>query len=111
MERVERLPSATVDAAVDGEWSFAQTLRHLVMATDVWLGKAILEREQPFHPLGVPYAEYEADGYDTSVFTTDVPTYDEVLEVRAGRMGMVRDFIAGRRRRGPGGAPGPPLGP
>ena len=80
---------------MDGEWSFAQTLRHLVMATDVWLGKAILEREQPFHPLGQPNAEYATDGYDTSIFTTDVPSYDEVLAVRAERMGMVRDFIAG----------------
>ena len=57
LARVDALPSGVVDASVDGEWSFAQTLRHLVMATDVWLGKAILEREQPFHPLGLPNAE------------------------------------------------------
>lgn len=95
LDRVESLPVGIVDEAVDGEWSFAQTLRHLVMATDVWLGKAILGREQPFHPLGQPNAEYATDGYDTSVFTTRVPTYDEVLAVRAERMGMVRDFIAG----------------
>jgi hypothetical protein len=95
VERLEGLPAGVVDESVDGEWSFAQTLRHLVMATDVWLGKAILEREQPFHPLGLPYAEYASDGYDTSIFTTDVPSYDEVLAVRAERMGMVRHFIAG----------------
>lgn len=95
LERVASLPAGLVDESVDGEWSFAQTLRHLVMATDVWLGKAILGREQPFHPLGQPNAEYATDGYDTSVFTTAVPTYDEVLAVRAERMGMVRDFIAG----------------
>ena len=94
LERVAALPAGIVDESVDGEWSFAQTLRHLVMATDVWLGKAILEREQPFHPLGQPNAEYATDGYDTSVFTTRVPSYDEVLAVRAERMGMVRDFVA-----------------
>ena len=42
-----------VDVSVAGEWSFAQTLRHLVLATDMWLGKAVLEIEQPFHPLGL----------------------------------------------------------
>jgi len=29
-----------------------------------------------------------------SIFTTATPSYAEVLEVRAGRVGMVRDFIA-----------------
>ena len=52
LERVAAMPAGTVDVSVGGEWSFAQTLRHLVMATDMWLGRAILEIEQPFHPLG-----------------------------------------------------------
>ena len=63
----------TVDVSVDGEWSFAQTLRHLVLATDTWLGRAILGVEQPFHPLGQPYAEYEMDGFDMSIFTASTP--------------------------------------
>ncbi len=29
-----------------------------------------------------------------SVFTTTTPSYDEVLEARAGRVAMVRDFLA-----------------
>ena len=94
LARVAAMPEGTVDISVDGEWSFAETLRHLAMATDVWLGKAILELEQPFHPLGLPYAEYASDGFDTSIFTADVPTYDEVLTVRAQRVEMVRDFLA-----------------
>jgi hypothetical protein len=67
------MPPATVDVSVDGEWSFAQTLRHLVMATDTWLGRAILEREQPLHPLGQPNVEYGTDGNDMSIFTTGTP--------------------------------------
>ena len=94
LERVAAMPAGTVDVSVDGEWSFAQTLRHLVMATDTWLGRAILGIEQPYHPLGQPNAEYETDGYDMSVFTTATPSYAEVLEVRAGRVAMVRDFLA-----------------
>ncbi len=43
-------PAGTVDVSVDGEWSFAQTLRHLVLATDMWLGRAVLQIEKSFHP-------------------------------------------------------------
>ncbi len=94
LERVAAMPAGTVDVSVDGEWSFAQTLRHLVMATDTWLGRAILEVEQPYHPIGQPNAEYATDGHDMSVFTTVTPSYTDVLEVRAGRVAMVRDFLA-----------------
>jgi len=94
LEVVASMPPAAVDVSVNGEWSFAQTLRHLVMATDVWLGRAVLGAEQPFHPIGQPNAEYETDGNDLSVFSTTTPTYEEVLAVRAGRVAMVRDFLA-----------------
>ncbi|WP_289032937.1 DinB family protein [uncultured Arsenicicoccus sp.] len=95
LARAAAMPPGTVDVSVGGEWSFAQTLRHLVMATDTWLGRAILEVEQPYHPLGQPNDEYELDGYDMSVFTIETPTYAEVLAVRADRVAMVRDFVAG----------------
>ena len=94
LERVAAMPAGTADVSVDGEWSFAQTLRHLIMATDAWLGRAILGIEQPFHPIGEPNLEYETDGNDMSVFATDTPSYAGVLEVRAGRVAMVRDFLA-----------------
>lgn len=64
------------------------------MATDTWLGRAILEIEQPYHPAGQPNFEYEPDGYDMSVFSTAAPAHAEVLEVRAVRVVMVRDFLA-----------------
>jgi hypothetical protein len=82
LERVAPMPAGTVEKSVGREWSFAQTLRHLVMATDTWLGRAILEIEQPYHPIGQPNAEYETDGNDMSIFTTVTPSYAEVLEVR-----------------------------
>ncbi|WP_088318602.1 DinB family protein [Kineosporia sp. R_H_3] len=94
VDRAASMPAGTVDVSVDGEWSFAQTLRHLVMATDVWLRRAVLEVEQPYHPLGQPNVEFEADGNDMSVFSTEVPSFAEVLEARAGRVAMVRDFLA-----------------
>lgn len=94
LDRAATMPPGTVDVRVDGEWSFAQTLRHLVMATDTWLRGAVLGVEQPYHPIGQPNDEYALDGHDPSVFADGTPPYDEVLEVRAGRVAMVRDLLA-----------------
>ncbi len=94
LDRVASMPPGTVDVSVGGEWSFAQTLRHLVLATDAWLGRSILEIEQPFHPIGQADAGFGEDGHDLSIFTTVIPAYAEVLEVRAGRVKMVDDFLA-----------------
>jgi hypothetical protein len=58
LERVAAMPDGTVDVSVDGEWSFAQTLRHLIMATDVWLTGVIQGVERPYHPIGLPYTEW-----------------------------------------------------
>lgn len=107
LERASAMPAGTVDASVDGEWSLAQTLRHLVMATDTWLGRAILGREKPFHPAGLPDDSGSA-AYDEGDFTAEPPTFAEVLEARADRQAMVRDHIAsltpadlGEERRNP----------
>jgi hypothetical protein len=94
LERVAAMPASAVDVSVGGEWSFAQTLRHLVLATDMWLGRAILEIEQPFHSVGLRHVGAEPDGFDTSIFATATPSYAEVLEARASRVAMVRDFLA-----------------
>ena len=94
LARVAAMPPDTVEISVNGEWSFAQTLRHLVMATDVWLRRTVLNVPNPLHPIGQPHAEYAADGYDMSVFSATAPTFAEVLTVRADRVAMVRDFIA-----------------
>lgn len=94
VDRALSMPPGAVDVSVDGEWSFAQTVRHLAFATDTWLGKSVWRLPQPFHPLGQPHAEYETDGYDMSIFAVEQPTFDEVLQVRAERQAMMRDFLA-----------------
>jgi len=66
----------------------------------VWLGRAILQREQPFHPLGMADASAGEWGLDLSVFTTRTPTFGEVLEARADRVAMVRDHLATITRDG-----------
>jgi hypothetical protein len=93
LERVAALPPEVVDVSVDGEWSLAQTLRHLVMATDTWLRGAVLRIDHPYHPIGQPHTEYYAD-HDPTVFTTRAATWAEVLDVRADRVAMMREYLA-----------------
>ncbi len=92
---VAATPHDLVDAHVEDEWSLAQTLRHLVLATDAWLRGGILRVEQPFHEIGQIFTGAAETGFDTSIFREDVPSYDEVLGVRAERQRMVTDFLAG----------------
>lgn len=93
-ETVEATPPEMVDAHIDDEWSLAETLRHLVLATDAWLRGAILREPQPFHEIGLIFTGAEAMGFDMSIFRADPPTFDEVLAGRADRQRMVDDFLA-----------------
>jgi uncharacterized protein YciI len=94
IERARRLPPELLHARVDGEWSFIETLRHLVMATDAWVLRAFLGRPSPFHPLGLPHTEMgEVPGVPNDPDAR--PSLDEILAVRAERMGIVREVMAG----------------
>ena len=93
-DRVETMPDGTVETSVDGEWSFAQTLRHLVFATDAWLGHSVLGRERPFHPWGLCYAGYRSRVAALGVDVDATPSYEEVRKIRADRVALVRDFLA-----------------
>jgi DinB superfamily/Pentapeptide repeats (8 copies) len=95
-ERVNGMPAGTVDVSVDGEWSLAQTLRHLVFATDGWLG-AIRGEARPFHPWGMPFSELEefaGPSTDLGIDPDAAPSYEEVLALRADRVGRVSGFLA-----------------
>lgn len=87
-------PPELVDAQVEDEWSLAQTLRHLVLATDAWLRGDILKVEQPFHEIGQIFTGAAEMGFDMSVFRAEPPAYEEILAVRAERQQMVTDFLA-----------------
>ena len=53
LERAKALPAASLDVSVDEEWSYLQTLRHLVFATDRWITGPVLEDPNPWHPLAI----------------------------------------------------------
>jgi DinB superfamily/Pentapeptide repeats (8 copies) len=95
LARVERMPPAVPGRSVAGEWSLAQTLRHLVFATDGWLRDAILGVEHAFHPLGQPFSEFGTDGpRRLGIDLAADPPFSDVLELRGGRQAMVRDYLA-----------------
>jgi len=87
-------PRHLVDVHVEDEWSLAQTLRHLIIATDAWLRGGILRIRQPFHEIGQIFSGAGEMGFDLSIFRVDPPAYEEVLAVRAERQQLVTDFLA-----------------
>ena len=80
-----------VHESVNGEWSFVQTIRHLVMAMDKWFTAPILGGT--FHPIGLPNTgsvDFPWPGLDDS----STPSLAEALEVRADRATRFRDYLA-----------------
>jgi len=79
---------------VDGEWSFIETLRHLVFATDAWVRRAILGDPAPWDPLDLPNDGNPGEpGIPNDREAR--PSLDEVLALRADRMATVRQVLAG----------------
>jgi hypothetical protein len=91
---VEGTPTDLVDVRVVNEWSLAQTLRHLILATDAWLRGGILRMEQPLHEIGQIFTGADEMGLDMSIFRVDPLAYEEILAVRADRQQLVTDFLA-----------------
>lgn len=93
VERARTLPPELLDERVDGEYSFIETLRHLIFATDAWVLRAVLGDPAPYSPLGLPHDEMEpmpgVIPWDRSVR----PSLDEVLSVRRERAVAVRQLL------------------
>jgi DinB superfamily/Pentapeptide repeats (8 copies) len=94
VERARRLDPELLHESVDGEWSFIETLRHLVFATDSWVRRGILGDPAPWDPLDLPWDEMP----DTPGVPRDRdvrPSLDTVLALRRDRMATVRQVIGG----------------
>jgi hypothetical protein len=92
--RARTLDPALLHESVNGEWSFIETLRHLVFATECWVVRAMHGVAQPWGPLSLPWDEMP----DVPWVTRDRevrPSLDEVLALRADRMALVRREIDG----------------
>ena len=95
LDRVRRLPEVKLHERVNGEWSFVETQRHLLMAGDAWIGNAVLEEDAPYHPLGLPGGGTPAEASAKLLgLTLDaIPTLDEVLAPRLARLATMRRVV------------------
>ncbi len=97
IERARRLAPGLLHERVDGEWSFIETLRHLVFATDAWVKRAMLGDRSPYDALDLPHTDMPDDPSVPSVpCDRDArPALEEVLALRAERTAVVREVLAG----------------
>jgi DinB superfamily len=94
--RARRLPEPVLHEQVNGEWSFVQTQRHLVLVTDCWLRRMVKGMAHPYHAWGLagPWLtrprrwglEPDAD-----------PSLDQVLDLRRERMDEVSQVVTGTK--------------
>lgn len=90
LARAESLPEPRLHESVGGEWSFVQTLRHVVFAMDKWFTVPILGGS--FDPIGLPNSgsvDFPWPGLDQSL----TPTFAEALAVRRDRAGRFREHL------------------
>ena len=90
VSRALALPEARLHESVNDEWSFVQTLRHLVFAMDKWFTAPILGKG--FHPIGLPNSgsvDFPWPGLDYDLR----PSVSEALTVRADRATGFRDYL------------------
>jgi hypothetical protein len=91
--RARRMDPELLHRRVNGEWSFIETLRHLVFATDLLVNRAILGQPSPWDPLDLP-ADERPDEPGIPRDRDARPSLDQVLALRADRMATVRDVLA-----------------
>ncbi len=86
----ESLPEPSLHESVGGEWSFVQTLRHVVFAMDKWFTVPIVGGS--FDPIGLPNSasvDFPWPGLDQSL----TPTLSEALAVRRDRVRQFREYL------------------
>ncbi len=93
VSRAQAMPGRLLFERVDDEWSFVETLRHLILATDCWLRRMVKGIEHPYHPWGLA-GSWLTDPLCWGVDPSANPSLDEVLGVRRERMGEVKRTIA-----------------
>jgi hypothetical protein len=103
-ENVEAFWHGTVDDAVgrkremlgervNGEWSFLETLRHLIFVTDAWIGDVVLERTSAYDPIGLP-PDFITNGAELGLDLDARPSVERVLAGRERGMTLVRQTIS-----------------
>ncbi len=102
VEWARSLPEEILHQRVDDEFSFVETLRHLLFATDAWVRRAVRGEDEPFHAIAraFPFEEgtWSREGtVPWSVVGIDItadPSLDEVLAARDENFAMIRSTLA-----------------
>lgn len=94
LDRAAAMPAGSVEQQVDGEWSLAQTLRHLVFAVDGWLRHGLEGLDGAFSPIGLPFSEYDDEAAALGVDVAATPPFPEVRAAWADRSAQVRAHYA-----------------
>jgi DinB superfamily/Pentapeptide repeats (8 copies) len=91
IEQARQLTPAQRHESVDGQWSFVQTLRHLVFAMDKWFSLPILA-VSAFDPIGLPNSgsvDFDWPGLDRGA----EPSFEHVLSVRAAAAARFGEYL------------------
>src|SRR5258706_5474456 len=91
-QRANALPESTLRERVDGEWSFLETLRHLIFVTDLWISGTVLGRTNQFHSFGMP-PSFITDPAPYHIDLTADPGFEPVTAAREERMDVVRALV------------------
>lgn len=94
LTRARGLPEGALHERVDSEWSFLETLRHLVFCVDAWVSRAVLGEPSPYWVAGVLHDEHDPS-QPLPVDPDADPGLDEVLAARAERWAVVDRVMAG----------------
>ncbi len=90
--RASRLPEETLHRSVNGEFSFVQTLRHLVFAIDKWFTVPILGGG--FDPMGLPNTG-SIDFPWPAIDRDADPSFADVLAARRDRAVHFTEYLTG----------------
>jgi hypothetical protein len=108
VQRARGLSPEALHESVGGEWSFIETLRHLVFATDSWVNRAILGDPSPWDALGLPWGGMP----DTPGVPNDGPPGARHRAGPSGRANVDGPIVCrGPDRRDAGGGDGARRGP
>jgi len=90
LDLANEFPEDKLHESVNGEWSFVETLRHLVFAMDKWFTSPVLG--EAFDPMGLPNTgsrDYPWPSLDYDL----KPSLAEAVAARADRATKFRDFL------------------
>lgn len=87
-ERAGALPPSLLHERVGGEYSFVETQRHLLFATDSWLERMVLRVPMAYHEWAVP------PDLPPNAPADQGPELDDVLAVRAQRRARLDAYLA-----------------